>query len=129
MAIEYKPVELKNPTKLSEPAKWYAKASMTRSVDLEEIAKAISKQSTTVSHIDVYAVLLALTDEIGDRLVNGENIHLGKLGYFRTTLKSKGVETKDKVSSSIIEEAKVRFVAGKALEEKIKAAEFVVAKK
>lgn len=129
MAIEYTPVQLKNPTKLNEPAKWYAKAAMTKSTDLDEIATTISKHSTTVSHIDVYAVLLALTDEIGDRLANGENVHLGKLGYFRTTIKSKGIESKEKVNTSLIEDVKVRFTAGKSLEDKIKTVGFTLSKK
>lgn len=129
MAISYTSVELKNPTKPEEPSKFYAKSVMSKRTELEDIAKSISKQSTTVSHIDVHAVLLALTDEISDRLINGENIHLGNLGYFHTTIKSKGVSSKEKVNSSIIEEAKVRFVSGKALEEKLKVAEFTIVKK
>ena len=82
MPIFYKPVERKNPAKPLDPAKFYASASAVKRTDLKELAQSISDKSTTVSHIDVHAVLLALTDEIAARIPAGETIHLGDLGYF-----------------------------------------------
>ena len=124
MPIFYKPVERKNPAKPLDPAKFYASASAVKRTNLKELAQSISDKSTTVSHIDVHAVLLALTDEIAARIPAGETVHLGDLGYFFTTLKSEGVEKLEDVNSATIKEARVRFAAGKDLESKVKAAEF-----
>jgi predicted histone-like DNA-binding protein len=124
MPIFYKPVERKNPAKPLDPAKFYASASAVKRTDLKELAQSISDKSTTVSHIDVHAVLLALTDEIAARIPAGETIHLGDLGYFFTTLKSEGMEKLEDVNSATIKEARVRFAAGKDLEAKVKTAEF-----
>ena len=77
-----------------------------------------------MSHIDVHAVLLALTDELLKRLERGESVHLGKLGYFHTTIQSKGQVKESDVTASSIEGVKVRFVAGDALKDKLKAAHF-----
>ncbi|MFZ1706735.1 MAG: HU family DNA-binding protein [Candidatus Nanogingivalis sp.] len=124
MPIYYKSVERINPLKPDEPKKFYASASTIKRTDLKELANSISKISTTVSHVDVYAVLMALTDEIKSRVVAGESIHLGDLGYFVTKLKSEGVEKADQVNASLIKDVKVRFTPGKDLEAEINAAEF-----
>ena len=77
MSLKYKVVQLVNPAKREEPKKFYAQLAESGRVDLDEIANSISETSTTVSHIDVHAVLLALTDELLKRLERGESVHLG----------------------------------------------------
>ena len=124
MSLKYKVVELVNPAKREEPKKFYAQLAESGRVDLDEIANSISETSTTVSHIDVHAVLLALTDELLKRLERGESVHLGKLGYFHTTIQSKGQAKESDVTASSIEGVKVRFVAGDALKDKLKSAHF-----
>ena len=108
MPIYYKAIEKGNPIKPDEPKKFYASANT----------------STTVSHIDVHAVLLALTDEIKRRIVAGESIHLGDLGYFVTKLSAEGVATAEAVTAATIKDVRVRFTPGKDLEAELKAAEF-----
>ena len=71
MPIYYKPQEKHNPIKPTEPKKFYATAQTVKRTDLKELAQSISDTSTTVSHIDVHAVLLALTDELKRRIVAG----------------------------------------------------------
>ena len=124
MPIQYKAVKRTNPTKPADPKKFYATVTGRQPVDLKTIAQSISDTSTTVSHVDVYAVLMALTDEIRHRLLNGENIHLGDLGYFHITLQSKGVDKAEDVNAATIETAKVRFVSGKDLDAGLASAEF-----
>lgn len=51
-------------------------------------------------------------------------MHLGELGYFHVTLKSKGVLEEKNVNPSIIEEAKIRFIAGNVLKKELKNAKF-----
>lgn len=116
MSLKYKVVQLVNPAKREEPKKFYAQLAESGRVDLDEIANSISETSTTVSHIDVHAVLLALTDELLKRLERGESVHIGKL----TTTQSKGQAKQSDVTASFIEGVKVRFVAGDALKDKLK---------
>lgn len=124
MPIYYKAIEKGNPIKPDEPKKFYASASTAKRTDLKELAQSISDTSTTVSHIDVHAVLLALTDEIKRRIVAGESIHLGDLGYFVTKLSAEGVATAEAVTAATIKDVRVRFTPGKDLEAELKAAEF-----
>jgi nucleoid DNA-binding protein len=57
-------------------------------------------------------------------LAKGYNIHLNELGYFHVKLKSKGVAEEKDVNPSIIEEAKVRFIAGSVLKKELKNTKF-----
>lgn len=124
MAIKYKVVELGNPAKPEQPKKFYPRAISTGKVELKDITKRISTKSTTVSDIDTHAVLMALTQEIAVAVQNGETVHLGDLGYFHITLKGKGQNEAKHVTSSDIEEARLRFVAGKEIENSLKTVKF-----
>ena len=65
-----------------------------------------------------------LGEELTALLAKGYSVHLGELGYFHVTLKSKGALEEKDVNPSLIEEAKVRFVTGSVLEKGIKNAKF-----
>ena len=84
----------------------------------------ILRHSTTVSKTDIQAVLTILGEELASLLAKGHSVHLGELGYFHVTLKSKGVLEEKDVNPSIIEEAKIRFVAGSVLKKELKNAKF-----
>lgn len=124
MAIKFKAAELGNPAKPEQPKKFYPRAVSSGKVELRDIAKRISAKSTTVSDIDTHAVLMALTQEIANAIQNGESVHLGELGYFHITLKGSGQADEKKLSASDIEEARLRFVAGKEIENSLKTAKF-----
>ena len=124
MPIYYTVTERPNPLKPTEPAKFYATAKALKKTELDEIAKAIARGSTTVSEADVRAVLMELADQIAGRIAGGETVHLGNLGYFRATLKSRGAETAKEVTSASIEDVRVRFSPGKDLEGQLNSAEF-----
>ena len=120
MTLKYKSVKLKNPAKPTEPAKYYARESESGRIDLPELADNIAHHSTTVSKTDIQAVLTILGEELAALLTKGHSVHLGELGYFHVTLKSKGVLEEKDVNASLIEEAKVRFIAGPVLEKELK---------
>lgn len=124
MSIKFKAVQKANPRKLDDPKKHYATAISAGLVDLDTLTKRIARRSTTVSDIDIMAVLKALTHEIAYSVEAGETVHLGDLGYFHITIKSKGQDSAKAVSAGDIEAAKVRFVAGKELEAVLKTAQF-----
>lgn len=124
MAIKFKAVSLSNPTNKEVGNKFYPRAISSGMVGLKEIAGRISSKSTTVSDIDTYAVLMALTKELGKSIHDGETVHLGDLGYFHITLKGTGEIDEKKVSASNIEKANLRFVAGRDIEASLKTAKF-----
>ena len=124
MPIYYSVAERGDPTKPEAPKKFYATAKSLKRTDLDEISKDIARGSTTVSEADVRAVLVELADQISERIVGGETVHLGNLGYFRATLKSKGADTEKEVTSASIEDVRVRFSPGKDLEARLNSAEF-----
>jgi predicted histone-like DNA-binding protein len=115
MAILYKTEERGNPQKPADPKKWYAHAITSKRTDLKELAQAISDKSTTVSRVDVEAVLIALTEEMRTRVANGESVHLGDFGSFRATVNSTGEPTEKDVNASSIESVNLRFQPGKAI--------------
>ena len=114
MPIKFTPAQYKNNIDPSASARYFARATDLRRVDLEELAQSISEGGTTVGKADVYAVLIALTDELARRLPDGQSIHLGDLGYFYPALKSDTVATADEVRASSITEANVLFAPGKS---------------
>ena len=82
MPIKFTPAQYKNNIDPSAPPRYFTRATDLRRVDLEELAQSISEGGTTVGKADVYAVLIALTDELARRLPDGQSIHLGDLGIF-----------------------------------------------
>ena len=67
---------------------------------------------------------MEVADQIAGGNGGGETVHLGNLGYFRATLKSRGAETAKEVTSASIEDVRVRFIPGKDLEGQLNSAEF-----
>lgn len=123
MAILYKTEERGNPQKPADPKKWYAHGITSKRTDLKELAQAISDKSTTVSRVDVEAVLIALTEEIRARIINSESVHLGDFGYFHVTLNSQGEASEKAVNASSVEDINLRFQPGKDIEDGLKTAE------
>ena len=72
----------------------------------------------------IYGVLTILGQKLAQLLAKGYNIHLNELGYFHVKLESKGVAEEKDVNPSIIEEAKIRFIAGSVLKKELKNAKF-----
>jgi predicted histone-like DNA-binding protein len=124
MPIKFKPVLRTNPLKKDEPNKYYPGAISTGKIELKELAKRISRKSTTVSDIDTHAVLMALTQEIAASVQAGETVHLGDLGYFHITLSGEGVADAKNLTSAHIKEARLRFVPGKEIDASLKTATF-----
>jgi predicted histone-like DNA-binding protein len=111
MAIKYKLVSKKNPRDLEAPSKFYASSVTTRRIDIDQLSENIARAST-VARSDVYAVLIALIDEMLDELAQGSQVNLGKLGGFYVNLRSNGAETEDAFNSSLIKGAKVIYRPG-----------------
>ena len=104
--LKYHVVSMKSP--VDKSVKYYARLAPVSPVKLNQLAEAISAESTVTIH-DVKAVLSALEAEIYRQLRNGYSVRLGDLGSFRPTLSSVGTETADEFTTSHIKKVNVRF--------------------
>lgn len=82
MAINYSIAQMKNPNDKGAPAKYYAKAQASGSVDINELAEEIS-YSTTLTDGDVLNVIRALVKQINKHISKGEIVKLENLGSFQ----------------------------------------------
>lgn len=89
--------------------KYYADVKNSTPIDVEGISELIAN-GTTVTVVDVKAVLRALEDKIIYLLINGHTVRLGDLGSFHLTITSAGVATQFDVNETCIEQLRVRFM-------------------
>lgn len=120
MPVKYNVVERKNPLNQTAQPKFYAIAKADGEINLRAIAKEIAGGSTTVSDTDVLAVLNDLIKSIARHLNDGEIVKLGDFGTFRITLSSEGVETAEKVNTSVIKSSKINFRPGQDLQDMLR---------
>ena len=112
--VTYSVVPRINPRDKEAAPKFYARAQASGDVSVREMSERI-QQSCTVTKADVQAVLVALEDVIIDALKSGEIVRLGDLGAFQIGLSSKGAETEEDYTASLIKKARINFRPGQAL--------------
>lgn len=112
MPIEYSLVERGNPADASAPKKFYAAARSTGDTTVRGLAKRISDMST-VSPVDVMAVLEALFQVVPGELQEGRIVRCGDFGSFFTTLQSSGAATEAEFNATLVSNVKVNFRPGK----------------
>jgi len=112
-------VEKKNPSKRSEPGKFYASALTSGEKSIEEIAEEI-EGSCTVTSQDIVAVIEALRKRIIRGLQNGEIMRIGNIGYFRLSICSQGTVKKEDFNVNCIKRAKILFTPCTTLRDMLK---------
>ncbi|MFY8096489.1 MAG: HU family DNA-binding protein [Flavobacterium sp.] len=108
MAIEFKMVPKQNNIVSPPQTKYYPCAVSKGEVDLEYIAEVISSRST-VTVGDCYAVLLGMSQVIGEELSKGNIVKVDRLGTFAITLKGQGTAEPELLNKSSILGAKMLF--------------------
>ena len=103
-----------NPRDKEAPAKYYGHVQATGDINIREMSERI-QQTCTVHKSDVYAVLVALEDVITEALKGGEIVRLGDLGTLQIGISSKGAETEEDYSDTLIKKARINFRPGSAL--------------
>lgn len=96
----------KNP--ITKAVKYYPQIAPVKPLVLDDIAEKISNECTLTEH-DIKAVLSALQEQVLMSLREGNSVRLGDLGSFRLTIKGKGSDAKEDVSSDSIERLRVRY--------------------
>jgi predicted histone-like DNA-binding protein len=119
MAIEFRPLQIKNPFKPGEPGLFYPNPVHAKKVHLRDVAEYIS-QTTLVSSTDVIATLNALMNSISHFLGDGYIVDLENFGTFRIMLKSEGSADAKDVTMHKVKGKKLIYRPGKEFRDKIK---------
>jgi len=124
MAIQIKVVERPLPRTGGNVRKFYASPVQDSEVTLDILTKAIEKTST-VSGIDIRAVIYAMLREAVAGLEDGKIVRFGEFGSLRITLHSEGKDTPDEITPASVKKTKILFSPGKELKEMQRNAKFV----
>ena len=122
MPIEYSLTERGNPSDPKAPKKFYAAAKSTGETTVRGLAKRISDIST-VSTVDVMAVLEAFFQTVPDEMAQGRIVRFGDFGSFYTTLQGSGAASEKEFSSALVTTVKVSFRPGKLFAQAMQGAE------
>ncbi len=119
MAVIFKSIARKNPRDFQAAPKHYALVISNGSSDIDRLSRLVSDGST-VTNADVYAVIVRLLSVIQGELSEGRIVKLGKLGDFRLSVNSIGVDAEEEVSASLIKKANIRYRPSKELSDMLK---------
>lgn len=115
MAINYSIAAYKKPGDMEGPAKYYAKAQASGTVEINELADDIA-YSTTLTDGDVLNVIRALIKQINRHIAKGEIVKLENLGAFQAQIRSNGSETSEDFNESYIRQVHLQFRPGLGLQ-------------
>ncbi|MEI6062269.1 MAG: HU family DNA-binding protein [Bacteroidota bacterium] len=123
MAVNFKAVPKKNPSKQDDPPKYYAQVVSSGEMSMRQVAKQISAIST-VSTTDTVAVIEAFLEVVPQTLADGKIVRLGDFGSFSLTLSSEGVADAASLGAKDITRVNVKFRPGKEFAKVIDTIEF-----
>ena len=103
-----------NPRDKEAAPKYYGHVQASGDIDIREMSERI-QATCTVHKSDVFAVLVALEDVMTEALQSGEIVRLGDIGTFQIGISSKGAETEEDFSDSLIKKARINFRPGSAI--------------
>jgi len=122
MPIEYSLAERGNPAKPTAPKKFYAVARSQGDTSVRDMAGRINEMST-VSTVDVMAVLEALFQTVPRELAAGHIVRFGDFGSFLVSLQGEGADTEKEFTSALINNVKVVFRPGKLFDQAMQGAD------
>ena len=123
MSIKYSVLPMKNPLRLEEPEKFYARAQSRSTITEDRIADDIA-YATSLTKGDVANVLRVLPRFMKKYLEDGDIIDLGDLGKFQYQVMSKGAFTREEFTHYNIRKAKLQYRPSMAIKESLENLEF-----
>ena len=114
MSVKFSVVPRKNPSKITEPAKYYAQAQGFGEMDFDSICEDVDSRCTATK-ADVTAALNGVLATMKQSLAKGEIVRLGDFGTFQIALSSTGAVTEKEFNSSLIKKARISFRPGMLL--------------
>ncbi|MBQ5538554.1 MAG: HU family DNA-binding protein [Treponema sp.] len=107
-----------NPLNRDAEQKYYATAEYGEEIDVNVLAKEISK-SCTLTPADVIAVIESLLEKMPQYLKNSNRIRLNKFGIFKLSFSAEGHEEAEKVSATDIKKLRVIFTPSAELKREL----------
>ncbi|MDD6898699.1 MAG: HU family DNA-binding protein [Treponema porcinum] len=114
----YSVKQRQNPLDRDAESKFYATAVYGEEIDVNDLAKEISK-SCTLTTADIVAVIESFLDKMPQYLKNSNRIRLNKFGIFKLSFSSSGHEKKENVSSYDIKNLRVLFTPSAELKKEL----------
>ena len=114
MSVKYSVVMRKNPSRITEPGKYYALAQAYGEMDFDAICTDVDSRCT-VTRADVSAVIESVLVSMKAGLASGQIVRLGNFGSFQVGVSGKGAETEKEYTSSLINGSRISFRPGKML--------------
>lgn len=109
MAIPYIISQRTNSIDANKSSIYFLKIVQKDVVDINRLSKEIEKE-TSLSEVDVHAVLLALQSKIMQHLEEGNVINLENLGKFSIAAKTIAHEKKEEVSIKDVQKFGINFM-------------------
>lgn len=119
MSIPYSVLALKNPMRLEEPPKYYARAQSRKTVITEDRIAEDVAFAASLTKGDVSNVIRTLPRLLKQYLEDGYMVDLGDLGKFQYQVMSRGAFTREEFTHHNIKKAKLQYRPGNAIKESI----------
>lgn len=114
----YSVTKRQNPLDRQADSKYYASAEYGEEIDVNALAKEISK-SCTLTPADIIAVIQSFLDKMPQYLKSSNRIRLNKFGIFKLSFSSIGHEKAEDVSSNDIKNLRVLFTPSAELKKEL----------
>ena len=114
----YTTTKWQNPLDREADSKYYASPVYGEEIDVNDLAKDISK-TCTLTPADIVAVIESFLDKMPFYLKNSNRIRLNKLGIFKLSFSSNGHEKEEDVSSNDITNLRVLFTPSAQLKKEL----------
>lgn len=114
----YSVTKRQNPLDRQADSKYYASAEYGEEIDVNALAKEISK-SCTLTPADIVAVIQSFLDKMPQYLKSSNRIRLNKFGIFKLSFSSIGHEKAEDVSSNDIKNLRVLFTPSAELKKEL----------
>lgn len=114
----YSVLKRQNPLNREADSKYYASAEYGEEINVNDLAKEISK-SCTLTPADIVAVIEGLLDKMPQYLKNPNRIRLNKFGIFKLSFSSEGHEKAEDVTSHDIKNLRVLFTPSVELKKEL----------
>ncbi len=111
MAVFYKKVLRKNPTKASDPGAYHPMlVTMGQKVDIYKVIHLMQKNSA-LSHGEIENVIIGFVDVMRMMLYNGHAVHIRDFGVFSLSARTTGSPTAEECTTANIQEVRINFRA------------------
>lgn len=108
MSVGYKLVKKQNPNNRAEAGKWYA-VPKSGSAASEKMMTRLATEETTVADVELLAAAKLIGKVIHNQVVQGHRVKIPRLGSFRLSFGSDGVEEISEFNPSMIRNPKIVF--------------------